>query len=193
MPLRRFRRQYAQLSQFERGRIIGMMEAGWSARRVARQLRRSDCAVRRFGDQWIQEMSFARRPDSGRPQQSSRRADRHIVRNARALPTASSRLAEGHLESWRPLCVLSLTPTHRCLRLEWCRAPGNWLAAEWNQVIFSDDSRFNLISDDNRVLGWRPHGKCLNPSFALQRHTTSTASVMVWGDIIYNTRYPVVP
>ncbi|GFW75376.1 uncharacterized protein TNCV_4190301 [Trichonephila clavipes] len=43
MPLRRFRRQYEQLSQFERGRIIGTMEAGWSARRVARQLGRSDC------------------------------------------------------------------------------------------------------------------------------------------------------
>ncbi|GFW49039.1 transposable element Tcb1 transposase [Trichonephila clavipes] len=35
MPLRRFRRQYEQLSQFERGRIIGMMEAGWSARQCS--------------------------------------------------------------------------------------------------------------------------------------------------------------
>ncbi|GFU62553.1 transposable element Tcb1 transposase [Trichonephila clavipes] len=41
MPLRRCRRQYEQLSQFERGRIIGMMEVEWSARRVARQLYRS--------------------------------------------------------------------------------------------------------------------------------------------------------
>ncbi|GFV80763.1 hypothetical protein TNCV_4619241 [Trichonephila clavipes] len=38
MPLRRFRRQYEQLSQFERWRIIGMMEAWWSARRVAPSL-----------------------------------------------------------------------------------------------------------------------------------------------------------
>ncbi|GFV28145.1 transposable element Tcb1 transposase [Trichonephila clavipes] len=49
MPLHRFQRQYEQLSQFERGRIIGMMEAEWSARRVARQLGHSDCFVRRFG------------------------------------------------------------------------------------------------------------------------------------------------
>ncbi|GFS54874.1 transposable element Tcb2 transposase [Trichonephila clavipes] len=47
MPLRRFRRQYEQLSQFERRRIIGMMEAGWSGRRIDRQLGRSDCVVRR--------------------------------------------------------------------------------------------------------------------------------------------------
>ncbi|GFS76308.1 transposable element Tcb1 transposase [Trichonephila clavipes] len=38
MLLGHFQRQYEQLSQFERGRIIGMMETGLSARLVARQL-----------------------------------------------------------------------------------------------------------------------------------------------------------
>ncbi|GFW06697.1 putative inorganic phosphate cotransporter [Trichonephila clavipes] len=46
MPLCRFQRQYEQLSQFERDGIIGMMEAGGSAGRVARPLGRSDCVVR---------------------------------------------------------------------------------------------------------------------------------------------------
>ncbi|GFV35533.1 transposable element Tcb2 transposase [Trichonephila clavipes] len=78
MPLRRFRRQYEQLSQFERGRIIGMMEAGWSARRVVRQLARSNCVVRRYWDQWIREMSFTQRPGSRRPRQTSRREDRTL-------------------------------------------------------------------------------------------------------------------
>ncbi|GFW57735.1 uncharacterized protein TNCV_2926541 [Trichonephila clavipes] len=73
MSLRRFRRQYEQLSQFERGRIIGMLEDGWSARRVARQLGRSDCVVRRCWYQWIREMPFTRRPGSGCPRQTSRR------------------------------------------------------------------------------------------------------------------------
>ncbi|GFX44055.1 transposable element Tcb2 transposase [Trichonephila clavipes] len=67
MPLRRFRRQYEQLSQFERGRIIGMMEAGWSARRVARQLGHSDCVVMKCWDKWIREMSFTRSHGSGCP------------------------------------------------------------------------------------------------------------------------------
>ncbi|GFX73570.1 transposable element Tcb2 transposase [Trichonephila clavipes] len=177
------------------------MEAGWSARRVARQLVRSDCVVRRCWDQWIREMSFTRRPGSGRPRLTSRREDSHIVRNARVQPTASGtgstftrglrtirrRLAEGHLGSWRPLRVLLLTPTHRRLRLEWCHALGNWTAAEWNQVVFSDESRFILSSDDNRVRVWRPRGDRLNPGFALQRHTAPTADVMVWGALAYNT------
>ncbi|GFY36133.1 transposable element Tcb2 transposase [Trichonephila clavipes] len=190
MPLRRFRRQYEQLSQFERGRAIVIMEAGWSARLVSRQLGRSDCVVRRCWDQWIREMSFTQRPGTRHLRQTSHREDRHIVRNARVQPTASpaaipvqvvpslrtpvssriirGRLAEGHFGLWCPLSVLPRTPTQRRLRLEWCRARGNWATAEWNQIAFSDESRFNLSSDDNRARVWRPCGEHLNPVFALQ-------------------------
>ncbi|GFV28898.1 transposable element Tcb2 transposase [Trichonephila clavipes] len=159
-------------------------------------------------------MLFTRRPGSGRRRPTKHREDHPIVRNARVQPTASSaaiqahvapslgapvssrilrrRLAEGHLGSRCSLRVLPLTPTHQRLRLEWCHARGNWTAAEWNQVIFSDEYIFNLSSNDNRVRVWRPLGKRLNPAFALQRHTALTAGVMVWGDIAYNTRAPVV-
>ncbi|GFX07693.1 hypothetical protein TNCV_4159621 [Trichonephila clavipes] len=47
----------------------------------------------------------------------------------------------------------------------------------------SDESRFNLSSNDNRVRVWRPHGERLNSVFALQRYTTPTAGVIVWGAI----------
>ncbi|GFW82590.1 transposable element Tcb2 transposase [Trichonephila clavipes] len=159
-------------------------------------------------------MSFTRRPGSGRPRQTSRREDHNILRNARVQPIDSSaaiqahvapslgtpvssrtirrRLAEGHLGSRRPLRVLPLTPTHRRLRLEWCRARENWTAAEWNQVAFCDESIFSVSSDDNRVRVWRPRGELLNPAFALHRHTVPTADVMVWGNIAYNTRSPLV-
>ncbi|GFU07254.1 transposable element Tcb2 transposase [Trichonephila clavipes] len=63
---------------------------------------------------------------------------------------------------------------------------------EWNQVVLSDESRFNLSSDGNRVRVWRPHDERLNPAFALQRHTALTAGVMVWSAITYNTRSPLV-
>ncbi|GFU25066.1 transposable element Tcb2 transposase [Trichonephila clavipes] len=87
--------------------------------------------------------------------------DRPVVEN-----TATSRLAEGHLGSRCPLRVLSLMPTHGRLRLEWCRARGNWTAAEWNQVVFSDESRINHNSDENRVCVWRPLGERLSPAFS---------------------------
>ncbi|GFT06979.1 transposable element Tcb1 transposase [Trichonephila clavipes] len=88
--------------------------------------------------------------------------DRPVVKK-----TATSCLAEGHLGSRRPLHELPLTPIHQRLRLEWYRARGNWTAAEWNQVVFSDECRFNLSSDGNHVRVWRPRGERLNPAFAL--------------------------
>ncbi|GFT53220.1 HTH_Tnp_Tc3_2 domain-containing protein [Trichonephila clavipes] len=80
-------------------------------------------------------MSFTRRPGPGHPRQTSRREDRHIVKNARVQPTASlaaiqaqvahslgppvssriirRRQTEGHLGSRCPLRVLPFTSTHR--------------------------------------------------------------------------------
>ncbi|GFX66703.1 HTH_Tnp_Tc3_2 domain-containing protein [Trichonephila clavipes] len=48
MPLRRNRRQYEQLTDFDRGRIIGLREAGWSNRRIGHHLgqeRYGSCSV----------------------------------------------------------------------------------------------------------------------------------------------------
>ncbi|GFW85004.1 uncharacterized protein TNCV_1612531 [Trichonephila clavipes] len=58
-----------------------MMEAGWSARQVARQLFHSDCVARRCWNQGIREMSSTRTPDSGSRRQTSRREDRHILKD----------------------------------------------------------------------------------------------------------------
>ncbi|GFU98998.1 transposable element Tcb1 transposase [Trichonephila clavipes] len=107
--------------------------------------------------------------------------DRSVVEPSLGDPVSSRtirrRLAEGHLGSRYPLRVLPLTPTPQRVRLKWCHARGNWTAAEWNKVMFSDESRFNLSSDHNRVRVWRPRSKHLNPAFALQQHTAPTAGV----------------
>ncbi|GFS91038.1 transposable element Tcb2 transposase [Trichonephila clavipes] len=208
-------KQYEQLSQFERGRIIGVIEAEGSIRRVACQLDCLHCVVRRCWDQWILEVSFTRRPGTGHPRQASREDPPHRKKCTRTAncfigrnPGTSStfnrggasvssrtirrRLAVGRLGTRRPLHVLLLVPTRRRLRLEWCCVRGNWIVVVWNHVVFSDESRFSLSSDDNCVRVWRLRGERLNPAFALQRHTAPTAGVMVWNVIAYNTRSPLV-
>ncbi|GFW92373.1 hypothetical protein TNCV_4920021 [Trichonephila clavipes] len=54
-----------------------------------------------------------------------------------------------------------------------------------NQVVFNNESRFNLSRDDNRVSAKRPRG---DSAFAFQRHTAPTADVLVRNDIAYNRR-----
>ncbi|GFV65860.1 transposable element Tcb2 transposase [Trichonephila clavipes] len=52
-------------------------------------------------------MSFTRRPSSGRPRQTSRQENRHIVRNAHVQPTASKATIQAQVApSLGPLCLL---------------------------------------------------------------------------------------
>ncbi|GFT06029.1 HTH_Tnp_Tc3_2 domain-containing protein [Trichonephila clavipes] len=171
------------------------MEAGWSARPVTCQLGRSDCVVRRCGDQWIQEMSFTRGQGSGCPQQTSRREDHHIVKNSRVQPTASSTaiqaqvipalgdpsrtirrcLAEGHLGSQGQLRVLPLTPT-----------PGLQFSGARSQRHTNPYSISAVMT--NMIVCGDPVEEGINPVFVLQRHTAPTACVMVCGVPAYIAR-----
>ncbi|GFY27880.1 uncharacterized protein TNCV_243451 [Trichonephila clavipes] len=61
MPGKRARRHFSQLSEFERGLIIGMKTAGWSTRRFPGQGDRSECTVRNCWEQWTREGTHARK------------------------------------------------------------------------------------------------------------------------------------
>ncbi|GFX46650.1 hypothetical protein TNCV_4038011 [Trichonephila clavipes] len=105
MPLRRNRRQYEQLTDFD-----NILENGWSNRRIGRHLGQSDMVVARCWQQWITEGRVYRR--GGHPVPS-----RETIRR---------RLTEVGLRSRRPLRRLPLTPHHRQCRLDFCRPRATW-------------------------------------------------------------------
>ncbi|GFY19846.1 uncharacterized protein TNCV_2145391 [Trichonephila clavipes] len=89
MPGKRARRNFSQLSEFEKGLIIGIKTAGWSTRRVAGQVDRSECAVRNCWEQWTREDTHTRKTGSGSTRKTTRREDRRIVRQALVDPTVT--------------------------------------------------------------------------------------------------------
>ncbi|GFW55294.1 transposable element Tcb2 transposase [Trichonephila clavipes] len=129
MPGKRARRHFSQLSEFERGLIIGMKTAGWSTRRVAGQVDRSECAVRNCWEQWTREGTHVRKSRVWSDQED------HEERESkdRAASTCGS-----HSDSF------------------------NDTSRHWPKVVFSDDSRFVLGTDDNRVRVWRRPGPFIN-------------------------------
>ncbi|GFW63491.1 transposable element Tcb1 transposase [Trichonephila clavipes] len=206
MPGKRARRHFSQLSEFERGLIIGMKTAGWSTHRVAGQVHPSECAVKNCWEQWTREGTHARKTGSGATRKTARREDQRIVRQALVDPTVtrstiqvhvgvaivpqtiSRHLAEANLKPKRPFCALPLTPGHRQLCLQWCQARSMWNVSDWQKVVFSDESWFVLWTDDNRVRVWRRPGKRYIFSHSVLRHTARTAGVMVWEAIAYDSR-----
>ncbi|GFV73861.1 transposable element Tc1 transposase [Trichonephila clavipes] len=138
VPSKRARRHCSQLSEFDRGLVIGMKTAGWWTRRVAAQVDRSECAVRNCWEQWTREGTHTLETGSGATRKTTWREDRRIMRQALVdhtvtcstkqadvgvaiVPQIISRhLAEANLKSKRPFRALPLTPEHRQLRLQWC-------------------------------------------------------------------------
>ncbi|GFV88029.1 hypothetical protein TNCV_3241791 [Trichonephila clavipes] len=88
---------------------------------------------------------------------------------------------KANLKPKRPFRVLPLTPEHRQLRLQWCQARSMWNVTDLQKVVFSDESRFVLGTDDNSVRVWRRPGERYNSPHTVLRHTARTAGVMVWG------------
>ncbi|GFW44734.1 HTH_38 domain-containing protein [Trichonephila clavipes] len=122
MPLRRNRRQYEQLTDFDRSRIIGLKEAGWSNRTcIGRHLGRSDMVVARCWQQWITEGRVYRR--GGHPVPS-----RETIRR---------RLTEVGLRSRHPLRRLPLTPHHRQCRLDFLPTSGTLSVTQTGDVSSS--------------------------------------------------------
>ncbi|GFT56306.1 uncharacterized protein TNCV_2331411 [Trichonephila clavipes] len=72
MPGKRARRHLSQLSEFEKGQIIGMKTEGWSTRRVAGQVDRLDCAVRNW-EQWTREGTHARKTVTGATRKTTKK------------------------------------------------------------------------------------------------------------------------
>ncbi|GFU16898.1 transposable element Tc1 transposase [Trichonephila clavipes] len=210
MPGKQSRRHFSQLSEFERGLIIGMKTAGWSTRHVAGQKDRSEWAVRNCWEQWTREGTHAQKTKSGATRKTTWREDRRIVRQALVDPTVtrstirahvavaivpqtiSKHLAEANLKSEWPFRALPLTPEHQQLRLQWCQARSMWNVKDWQKVVFSDESRFVWGTDDNRVRVWRQPGERYNSPHNVLRHTACTAAVMVWRVIAYDSRSTLI-
>ncbi|GFW90260.1 DDE Tnp4 domain-containing protein [Trichonephila clavipes] len=97
-------------------------------------------------------------------------------------------LAKANLKSKRPFRALPLTPEYRQLRLQCCQADQCGML-DWQKVVFSEESRFVLGTDDNRVRVWRhPDERVL---LFISGETQSSLSYQF--RIAQNTIYGIIP
>ncbi|GFX40908.1 uncharacterized protein TNCV_2216071 [Trichonephila clavipes] len=119
----------------------------------------------RICDRWMQEGTMDLRGRSHPPQCTTSREDRQIVCMAVTDRSVTSRTVAQHIESVthhsvsvrsirrrlqqrrlsarRPLRGQPSMQNHRRLRLQWCDERRMWMA-EWNEVVFTDESRICL-------------------------------------------------
>ncbi|GFW00472.1 transposable element Tc1 transposase [Trichonephila clavipes] len=91
MPCRRKGVKFEQISEFERGKIVGLLEARLSYRAVAARVQRNSSTIMCVSKQWTDEGRTARKSGSGARIVMSAPDDRRLVRMAQTDHTASSR------------------------------------------------------------------------------------------------------
>ncbi|GFX43403.1 transposable element Tcb2 transposase [Trichonephila clavipes] len=136
-------------------------------------------------DNLIASMANSRRHGGGRVRSTTPSEDRYIVlsskRNRRTTAqqvanqilaasgkqisrkSVARRLRGGGLYARRPVVCVPLSRQHRTDRLKWCLEHHNWTEQNWTCVLFSDQSRFSLLSDCRRQLIWRESGTAYRP------------------------------
>ncbi|GFY22057.1 transposable element Tcb1 transposase [Trichonephila clavipes] len=93
--------------------------------------------------------------------------------------TIRRRLLHSGLSARRPLLGLPLTQIHRRLRRNWCDERRMW-AEQWNEVVFTDESRVCLQHHDGRIRVWRHHGERMLNTCVMHRHTGPAPGIIVW-------------
>jgi len=204
-----------QTDLFERGRIIGMLEAGSSVHEVARRIGRDRRTITMWWRRYQQTADCNRQPGSGRPRLTSARTDRYLrmlicqnrfmsgteLRSAWATVTVvrpSIRttyrrcLALGY-RSRRPVIRIPLGPNHIQARLNWAAEHETWRMRQWRNVMFSDESRFCLDFHDGRVRVRRLPSERFLDDCIVEHDRYGGGSVMVWAGIMSNRRTDLVP
>ncbi|GFU82303.1 transposable element Tcb1 transposase [Trichonephila clavipes] len=101
-----------------------------------------------------------------------------VTHHSVSARTIRRRLQESGLSARRPLVGLPVTQNHRRLRHQWCDERRMW-AAEWNEVVFTDESRICLQHHGGRIRVWRRRGKRMLNSCVMHRHTNRAPGIMI--------------
>ncbi|GFX47409.1 HTH_Tnp_Tc3_2 domain-containing protein [Trichonephila clavipes] len=119
---------------------------------------RSDAAIRRCWQEWVDKGKFQRHGGRGRPRTTADWEDTLIVISAVTAPDSS------------------LSTIKRCNHVD------------WGPIVFNDESCFQLCHDYQRRLVWRRPGQHANPAFIIAPHTGPRPGVMVGVPFILTDR-----
>lgn len=155
----------------DRGKAIGMLLTGKTQKEVAHCLGYNLRTVRRWWTKHRRGESLSDKKRSGRPPKIGK-VGKIVLAKSLAKNNQSSRKLADKLTRYGYPCskdtVLrywvnelgakayvrrkkpKITEKQRLKRLNFCRERKNWTAQDWEKVIFSDESPFELISQPNK-------------------------------------------
>ena len=192
-----------EISMFKKGIVVGLYIAEWSERKIANKVGLGKTSVHRIIKNYEETGSPETKPRTGRPRSTSAREDRSIkiasVKNpklsARAIGlqlrhtlkktvsdrTVRRRLVEAGLPGRIARKKPFLTAVQTDYRLKWCKERKDWSLADWENVIWSDESPFTLFAEGGRLWIHRRVGEEYRKECIMPTVKFGGGKLMVWG------------
>lgn len=187
-----------------------MSNAGDSQRKIAKLLRISRCGVQKCLQRYRFHQSVDDRPRCGAPRKLSARTERKLVVCSKSTPSLTARQIQAEVPQSSCVClgtvkrilrhnglfgrIAAATPflSKRNIkqRRSWCLKRRTWNAIDWSKIIFSDETRLELMSKSRQFVR-RRQGERFR-----QKYTKPTVkfgkSLMLWGAIRYDGKRVLV-
>ncbi len=203
------------LSDFERGMVVGARRAGLSISKTADLLEFSRTTISRVYREWSEKEKISSEQQlcgrkclvdvrdqrrMGRLVRDDRKATvtqittryNQGMQNTISERTTRRTLKQMGSSSRRPHWVPLLPAKNRKRRLQFAQVHQNWTIEDWKNVAWSDESRFH---SDGRVRIWRKEHESMDPSCLVSTVQAGGGGggVMVWGIFSWHTLGPLVP
>lgn len=160
MPRRR------EFTEGERAQMVLLWELGYDANTIANKLKCARHTVNRAVKRFRQAGEHHNKPRSGRKRVTSYREDRKLIRESLRNRRKTSSVLSADLSEQTGRVISSRTVRRRLLnaglrgckarkkpwlsqknkekRLKWARQHQNWSEEDWSNVIWSDESNFEV-------------------------------------------------
>ena len=181
---------YCQRKLMPRLRQNEREQAGMAQTQIANHFNVSRMTIYRLMIRLRDTCNTSDRSRSGRPRVTTLRQDRHIrcihLRNRFVTAVHTARLTVGRtnvrisdqtvrnrlhqcgLRARRPLKGSTLKQHHRAARLQWGHTWLRWNRNTWQNILFSDESRFCLKFSDGWARVYRRRGECFSDACVLE-------------------------
>jgi transposase len=202
-----------ELSAFQRGEIIGAWKCDFSERKIADLLKYPKSTVHdvivAYRDHGYETLP----PQSGRPPVLTERDGRHLIqilnKNRRTninelhenfISSTSTNISKitlkrflhklkiyGRIGAKKPF----VNAANRMKRLAWAKSRKDWVD-EWEKIIWSDESRFEVFGGDGKRYVWRTIHERYDPRCLIPTFKSGQESVMIWGCFTKDKLGPLV-
>jgi transposase len=178
-------------------------QLGFTVSALAREFECSERAIYALSKKRKETGGVSDLKRCGRPRKSSTKQDRKLFNMCPANPKLTSntlkqiweektgihistRLVRLRLNSMglhrrvsrqKPL----LTLRHVAMRKKWAEDYQNWTVNDWEQVVFSDESTFQLIQSSQKVTVWTAPNEEYKPEMISPTAKHGGGFIMVWG------------